>query len=58
MIYKFAIGLAIALLLTANRSSAGLADLSLLNNLYISFPTGIAGITLLLLRVGTGILSA
>ncbi len=52
MIYKFVIGFAIALLLSTNH----IPILNLLNVLYISFPAGIEGLTLLLFRVGTGFL--
>ncbi len=55
MIYKFAIGFAVALLLTSS-STTHLPGLNLLEPLYIGFPSGLEGITLLLLRVGTGIL--
>ncbi|MBE9227947.1 DoxX family protein [Phormidium sp. LEGE 05292] len=55
MIYKFAIGFAIALLL-ANSTASHVLGLNLLSHLYLGFPSGIRGITLLLLRVGTGIL--
>jgi putative oxidoreductase len=56
MVYKFALGFAIALLLTASSSVANLRGLNLLNSIYIGFPTGLEGIALLLLRVGTGVL--
>ena len=55
MVYKFAMGLAIALLLSTSQMSH-LPGLNLLSNLYIGFPSGVEGITLLLLRVGTGVL--
>ncbi|MFB2894863.1 DoxX family protein [Aerosakkonemataceae cyanobacterium BLCC-F50] len=55
MIYKFAIGLTSALLL-ANSKASHLLGLNLLSHLYFGFPSGIRGIILLLLRVGTGIL--
>jgi putative oxidoreductase len=55
MIYKFAIGFAIALLLTSGNLSH-LPGLHWLNSLYTGFPDGIEGVTLLLLRVGTGML--
>jgi putative oxidoreductase len=53
MIYPFAIGLIFSILF-ANVSS--LPVLNLLDYLYTGFPSGIVGITLLLFRVGTGIL--
>ena len=55
MVFKFAIGFAIALLL-ANSNTSPIPVLNLLNKLYIGFPAGVEGITLLLLRVGTGVL--
>lgn len=55
MIYKFVFGVAIALLLTSYRSS-GLPILNLLGWLYVGFPAGIPGWTLLLLRVSVGVL--
>ncbi len=55
MIYKFVIGFAVALLLTGS-STVHLPGLNLLAPLYMGFPSGIEGITLLLLRVGTGTL--
>lgn len=55
MVYKLAIGFAIALLLTSN-SAAHLPGFNLLSNLYTGFPAGIEGVALLLLRVGTGVL--
>ena len=55
MIYKFALGLALALLLSSSTSSH-LPGLNLLDHLYRGFPSGGAGIVLLLLRVGTGVL--
>jgi putative oxidoreductase len=54
MIYHVAIGFALSLLLASVSDNIPL--LNLLNNLYIGFPAGIPGITLLLLRLGTGIL--
>ncbi|MCY7369157.1 MAG: DoxX family protein [Chamaesiphon sp.] len=51
MIDKFAI----ALMLGSNSTSL-LPGLNLLEKLYIGFPSGVEGIVLLLLRVGTGIL--
>ena len=55
MIYNFlAIGAA-SILLTGN-VLANLPILNLLNVLYIGFPAGIPGVTLLLLRVGVGVL--
>lgn len=54
MIYNFAIGLVVSLLIS--RIASNLPGLNLLNSLYIDFPDGISGITLLLLRVGTGVL--
>ncbi|MGE5658829.1 MAG: DoxX family protein [Actinomycetota bacterium] len=56
MIYKFAIGLAVALLLSSSEALLHIPGLNLLDRLYIGFPSGIEGITLLLLRVGTGVL--
>ena len=55
MIYKFTIDLAIALLL-ANSHTSHLPELNLLSKLYTGFPAGVEGSTLLLLRVGTGVL--
>ena len=55
MVYKFAMGLAISLLLSSSKTSH-LPGLNLLSNLYTGFPSGIEGITLLILRVGTGVL--
>lgn len=54
MVYQFALGLAIALLFSTN--TVHLVGMSLLSNLYFAFPTGMEGIALLLLRVGTGVL--
>jgi putative oxidoreductase len=51
MIYK----LEVALLLISNSLST-LPGLNLLDKLYLSFPSGVEGIVLLLLRVGTGVL--
>ncbi len=51
MIYK----LEISLLLISNSLST-LPGLNLLDKLYLSFPSGVEGIVLLLLRVGTGVL--
>ncbi|MGA7938059.1 MAG: DoxX family protein, partial [Kovacikia sp.] len=48
--------LAITVLLTANWNGADLSGLDLLNSLYLGFPSGIGGMTLLVLRVGTGVL--
>ncbi|MBA3924561.1 MAG: DoxX family protein, partial [Nostocaceae cyanobacterium] len=53
MIYNFVIGLALAFLFA---SSSNLSVLNLLNSLYMAFPTGIEGWTLLLLRVSVGVL--
>lgn len=55
MLYKFAIGCAIALLLANNRLSQ-IPGLNLLNYLYIGFPSGVEGVALLLFRLGTGVL--
>jgi putative oxidoreductase len=55
MVYKFVIGLAISLLLTGS-SASHLPGLNLISSLYTNFPSGIEGMTLLLLRVGTGVL--
>ena len=55
MLYKFVIGLTIALLLRPGNLSH-LPGLNLLSTLYISFPSGLEGIALLILRVGTGVL--
>jgi putative oxidoreductase len=57
MIYKFAIGLAIAFLLGTNVSS-NLPQLgpNLLSSLNTEFPAGIPGAALLLLRVSVGVL--
>ncbi len=55
MIYKFVFGVAIALLLASYRSSH-LPILNLLSWAYLGFPAGIQGWTLLLLRVGVGVL--
>jgi putative oxidoreductase len=55
MLYKFASGLSIALLLISSSTSHSSGS-NLFNNLYTGFPSGIAGMTLLLLRVGTGVL--
>ena len=55
MIYNFAIKAAISILLASN-VLANLPILNLLNVLYVGFPAGIQGVTLLLLRVGVGIL--
>jgi putative oxidoreductase len=56
MIYKAVLGFAIALFLTTSSSVSHLPGLSFLDRLYSDFPDGISGFTLLLLRVGTGIL--
>jgi putative oxidoreductase len=53
MIYSFFLGITIAFLLA---SSSHLPALNLLNSLYIAFPAGIEGWTLLLLRVSVGVL--
>lgn len=55
MIYKFAIGIAIALL-AANARSFSFPVLNGLSLLYVGFPTGAQGVMLLLLRVGVGVL--
>jgi len=55
MIYKFAIGLAVAVLLTSS-SVSHIPGLNVLSKLHTGFPSGVEGITLLLLRVGTGVL--
>ncbi len=55
MIYNFVIGAAISILLASN-VLANLSILNLLNVLYVGFPAGIQGVTLLLLRVGVGVL--
>ena len=55
MIYNFAIKAAISILLVSN-VLANLPILNLLNVLYVGFPDGIQGVTLLLLRVGVGVL--
>lgn len=55
MIYNFVIGAAISILLASN-VLANLPILNLLDVLYVGFPAGIQGITLLLLRVGVGVL--
>ena len=55
MIYKFAIGIAIAVLVAKVPPSLQPA-FNLLRSLYIAFPAGIQGIVLLLLRACVGIL--
>ncbi|MBE9020261.1 DoxX family protein [Chroococcidiopsidales cyanobacterium LEGE 13417] len=55
MIYKIVFGVAIALLLASYRSSH-LPILNALKWVYIGFPAGIQGWTLLLLRVSVGVL--
>jgi putative oxidoreductase len=47
---------AIASVLLANNILVNLPTLNWINVLYLGFPTGIQGVTLLLLRVGVGIL--
>ncbi|HEY9641530.1 MAG TPA: DoxX family protein [Coleofasciculaceae cyanobacterium] len=54
MIYKFAIGLVAALLLTSGASH--IPGVNLFSQLYTGFPSGLEGATLLLLRVATGVL--
>jgi putative oxidoreductase len=57
MIYKFVIGIAIAALSSKSSEFALLEPvLSLLSKLYISFPAGIQGAVLLLLRASVGLL--
>ncbi len=51
MVDKFAIAL-----MLINSSTSNLPEVNLLDRLYISFPAGVTGIVLLLLRVGTGVL--
>ena len=55
MVYQFAIGFAIAVLLAISNTSQ-LPGVNLLSKLYAGFPAGVEGSTLLLLRVGTGVL--
>jgi putative oxidoreductase len=54
MIYKFALGVAIAFLIGNVTSPLPSAALHLLKSLYLAFPAGLAGLTLLLVRVGVG----
>ncbi len=54
MVYKFILGLAIALLFSG--SNPLLSGLTMLHQLYPGFPAGIEGIVLLVLRLGTGLL--
>ena len=55
MLDPVAVGIAIALIPTGHEMSQ-IPGLNLLNALYIGFPSGVEGIVLLLLRVGTGVL--
>lgn len=54
MLYRFAIGLAIALFATSSVSA--LPIVTWLGNVYTGFPSGVVGATLLILRIGTGVL--
>src|SRR6476646_1642273 len=56
MIYKSVLGFTIALLLAATSNVSNFPGFSFLYRLYSDFPDGISGLTLLLLRVGTGAL--